>query len=83
MGPGLRRNDDGILPDRQKVERNQQNCPTGKSSDLQKSVKPRNKKYFAFPEIKIRAHLSPSRPNKRGVGHVTNVGRVAVDVEVP
>src|SRR6266567_6875208 len=48
-----------------------------------KSVKPQNKKYFAFTEIKIRAHLSPSRPNNRGVGHVTNVGRVAVDVEVP
>jgi hypothetical protein len=57
--------------------------PTGKSPLLifGNSVKPQNKKYFAFPEEKIRAHLSPSRPDKRGVGHRHDEGRGAVDAE--
>jgi hypothetical protein len=36
---------------RQKVEHNQQNCPTGKSIPIYGIlVKPQNKKYFAFSE---------------------------------
>ena len=47
------------------------------------SVKPRNKKYFAFPEGQISATSHASRPTQRGVGHRHNEGRGAVDVEVP
>jgi hypothetical protein len=59
-------------------------CPTGKSLLVYRNrVKPQNKKYFAFPEGQIRAYLLPSRPAQRGVGQRHDVGRVAVDVEVP
>ncbi len=45
-----------------------QSSPTGKSLlGFGNRVKPNNQKYFAFPEGQIRAHLSPSRPDKRGV----------------
>jgi hypothetical protein len=51
-----------------KIEHNQRNCPTGKSLPiLRNRVKPQNKKYFAFPEERTVAYLSPSRPDKRGV----------------
>jgi hypothetical protein len=47
--------------------------PTGKSIPIfgnnVKLKNSENQKYFAFPEAKSVAHLSPSRPGKRGVGH--------------
>ena len=47
-------------------------------------VKPRNEKYFAFPESQIRTISTaiPSRSEGR-IMIATNVGRVAVDAEVP
>src|SRR6478735_1386317 len=45
------------------------------------NVKPRNEKYFAFPESQIRAISHASRPTQRGVGHRHNEGRGAVDAE--
>src|SRR3977135_3335880 len=44
-------------------------------------VKPQNKKYFAFPEMKNGVYLSPSRPTQKGVGRRHDEGRVAVDAE--
>src|SRR3977135_1382356 len=44
-------------------------------------VKPRNQKYFAFPEMRNRVYLSPSRPTQKGVGRRHDEGRVAVDAE--
>jgi hypothetical protein len=44
-------------------------------------VKPRDKKYFAFPEGQIRTTSHVSRPTQRGVGHRHNEGRGAVDAE--
>jgi hypothetical protein len=42
-------------------------CPSGKSLLVfGNHVKPQNKKYFAFPEGRNRAHLLPSRPGTRG-----------------
>jgi hypothetical protein len=56
--------------------------PTGKSLLIDGiRVKPQNKKYFAFPEARTVAYLSPSRPDKRASAVVTNEGRVAVDAE--
>jgi hypothetical protein len=61
-----------------------QSNPTGKSLLIVGSrVKPQNKKYFAFPEGRNRAYLSPSRPEKGRIMIVTNVGRGAVDAKVP
>ena len=49
-----------------------------------KRVKTQNKKYFAFPETQIRciAVAIPSRQEGR-IMIVTNVGRGAVDAEMP
>ena len=56
---------------------------TGKSLPIYGShVKPRNKKYFAFTETKSVAHIRPSRPDQRGVGHRHDEGRVAMDADV-
>ena len=58
--------------------------PTGKSLRIFGiRVKSQIQKYFAFSEPQISATSHASRPAQRGVGHVTNVGRVAVDAEVP
>src|SRR5258708_37725206 len=66
---------------KEKVEHNQQNCPTGKSVLICRNhVKPQNKKYFAFPEGQIRGTsiAIPCREEGRFM-IATNVGRVAVD----
>src|SRR5713226_7211078 len=58
-----------------------QNNPTGKFlRNFGNSVKPQNKKYFAFPEGQIRGTsiAIPSRSEGRFM-IATNVGRVAVD----
>ena len=49
------------------MSRVRQNNATGKSLLIYGNrVKPQNKKYFAFPEGQIRAHLWTSRPGTRG-----------------
>ena len=68
----------------EKIECNQQNCPTGKSlliygNRVKHKIK-QNRKYFAFPEGR-NSGISvaiPSRQEGR-IMIVTNVGRVAVD----
>jgi hypothetical protein len=71
--------------DGEKVQHNQQNCPTGKSLPIIGiSVKSQNKKYFAFPEGR-NSGISvaiPSRYEGR-FAIVISAGRGAVDVEVP
>ena len=60
-------------------------CPSGKSiTIIANRVKPQNKKYFAFPERQISgiSLAIPSRSEGR-VMIATNVGRGAVDAEVP
>jgi hypothetical protein len=75
MGPGSR-------PGRQL----RQNGTTGKSLLFYGNhVKPKisvNQKYSCCRPTQISAHLSPSRPIKRGVGRRHDEGRVAVDAEV-
>src|SRR6266568_3145261 len=44
---------------------------------------PRIKNISLFQKWETVAYLSPSRPAQRGVGQRHDVGRVAVDVEVP
>jgi hypothetical protein len=54
--------------------------PTGKSLLIFRNrVKPRNQKYFCFRPTQISSLIRTSRSDKRGVAHVTNVGRDAVD----
>ena len=51
--------------------------PTGKSLLIYRiRVKPLAKKYFGFPEMRIRLYSSPSRPIQRGVaqGHQCGAG---------
>ena len=60
-----------------------QSNPTGKSLRICGiNVKPRGKKYFAFPEGQISAYIWPSRPTQRASAVVTDVGRVAMDADV-
>jgi hypothetical protein len=73
--PGLRQNGASTMRDgaseneREKIEHNQQNCPTGKSLPIYRTrVKPQNKKYFAFPEERNRAYHSHPVP-VRGAYH--------------
>jgi hypothetical protein len=57
---GASRNDE-------KIERNQQDNPTGKSLLIFRNrVKPRNKKYFAFAVGQISGMNLPVSPDKRG-----------------
>ena len=50
--------------------------PTGKSIPIYGNrVKPRNEKYFAFPEGQIRAISNASRPDQRGARDRHDVGR--------
>jgi hypothetical protein len=53
------------------------------ASDSQKQKIKKNRKYFAFPEMQIRAYFGLSHPAQRGVGQRHNEGWVAVDVKVP
>ena len=61
-------------------------CPTGKSLLIYgigvKSKISVNQKYICSRPTQISAHLSPSRPTQRGVGHRHNEGQVAVDADV-
>src|SRR3954453_13025232 len=50
--------------------------PAGQiTSDLRKRVKPRNKKYFAFPEDQIGLHHLHPVPTRGALAIATNVGR--------
>src|SRR6266446_10083472 len=54
--------------------------PTGKSLLIFRNrVKPRNQKYFCFRLTQISSLIRTVPSRKRGVAHVTNVGRDAVD----
>jgi hypothetical protein len=70
---------------KEKAQHNQQNCPTGKSLPICRNrVKPQNKKIFRFSRS-ANSGISiaiPSREEGR-IMIVTNVGRGAVDAEVP
>src|SRR5947207_6650600 len=63
----------------------QQSNPDGQiASDLQNTLSsPKIKNISLFQKGKSVADLFPSRPDKRGVGQRHNVGRGAVDAEVP
>ena len=67
------------------MRRVRQSNPTGKSLlILRNRVKPQNKKYFAFPEGQIRGtSIAIPVPGRGASANVTNVGRVAVDADVP
>ncbi len=55
-------------------------CPTGKSLLIFRNrVKPLLQKYFCFPLTQISSLIPRSRSDKRGVAHVINVERDAVD----
>jgi hypothetical protein len=68
----------------QKVERNQQNCPTGKSLRIFRNrVKPKNQKYSTFAVGQISGLNPPVSPDKRGGSRSSRNARWdAVDVEV-
>src|SRR5260370_24144533 len=56
-----------IGEDGEKIEHNQQNCPTGKSLRIFRNrVKPKNQKYSAFAVGQITATTRASCPTKRG-----------------
>src|SRR6266404_4340396 len=55
-------------------------CPTGKSLLIFRNhVKPRLQKYFCFLPRQISSLIRPVSFRQRGVAHVINVGRDAVD----
>ena len=70
---------------KEKVERNQQNCPSGKSLLIFRNrVKPKNQKYFAFPVGQIKGTSIAILSHQEGRSRSSrNAGQGAVDVEVP
>jgi hypothetical protein len=68
-----------------KVERNQQKCPTGRSFLIFRNrVKPKNKKYFAFPERQIRGMTHAILSHQEGRSRSSrNAGQGAVDADAP
>jgi hypothetical protein len=68
---------------KEKLQYNQQFCPSGKSLPIfRNDVKPQNKKYFAFSEGQIStiSVAIPTRSEGR-IMIVTNVGRGAMDAK--
>ena len=76
--------DSGLAEGRRPEDELRQISPTGKSILIYGNhVKPKNKKYFAFPEWQIRAYIFDHPVLlRRASAVVTDVGRVAVDAEV-
>ena len=58
--------------------------PTGNSFPIcGNDVKPQNKKYFAFTEMRSVAYDRHPVPTRGALAIVTNAGRGAVDAEMP
>ncbi len=74
-----------IGDDGEKIEHNQQNCPTGKSLLIFRNrVKPKNQKYFAFAVGQISGMNLPILSHQEGRSRSSrNAGQGAVDADAP